>query len=280
MKKAFYLMIAGIGILSSCGDGTSNSSTISTVPSSPTRPSTKPSSTNFDELSLEDKIDYLTNYLNPYKDKIISYETGYTEKLTSISDGGVELYSKDTFEATRYSITSSPLIVRSGKIENDEGKSEEYDMQMYHDSSKIYHLYNYHGDSGKIKDSTDYKGDDSSLTFQFIDSILNDLDGLIGFEGNNTEVNIVFEENETIYLSYEAIQYNPESKSSYISTKAEWEFVFNDNVISKVKNSYESKQVAVVTQSVHTVTELSFKYEDIQEFDGTLYNPSDFSQIY
>ena len=61
---------------------------------------------------------------------------------------------------------------------------------------------------------------------------------------------------------------------------AEWEFVFNDNVISKVKNSYESKQVTVVTQSVHTVTELSFKYEDIQEFDGTLYNPSDFSQIY
>lgn len=195
-------------------------------------------------------------------------------------NGGVELYSKDTFEATRYSITSSPLIVRSGKIENDEENSEEYDMQMYHDSSKIYHLYNYHGDSGKIKDSTDYKGDDSSLTFQFIDSILNDLDGLIGFEGNNTEVNIVFVEGETIYLSYEAIQYNPESKSSYISTKAEWEFVFNGNVISKVKNSYESKQVAGVTQSVHTVTELSFKYEDIQEFNGTLYNPSDFSQIY
>lgn len=116
MKKAFYLLIAGIGILSSCGDGTSNSSTIPTVPSSPTQLSTKPSSTNFDELSLEDKIDYLTNYLNPYKDKIISYETGYTEKLTSISNGGVELYSKDTFEATRYSITSSPLIVRSGKI--------------------------------------------------------------------------------------------------------------------------------------------------------------------
>lgn len=279
MKKAFYLLIAGIGILSSCGDGASNSSTIPTVPSFPTQPSTKPSSTNFDELSLEDKIDYLTNCLNPYKDKIISYETGYTEKLTSISDGGIELYSKDTFEATRYSITSSPLIVRSGKIENDEEKSEEYDMQMYHDSSKIYHLYNYHGDSGKIKDLTDYKGDDSSLTFQFIDSILNDLDKLIGFEGNNTEVNIVFEEGETIYLSYEAIQYNPESKSSYISTKAEWEFVFNGNVISKVKNSYESKQVAGVTQSVHTVTELSFKYEDIQEFDGTLYNPSDFSQI-
>lgn len=112
MKKAFYLLIAGIGIFSSCGDGTSNSSTIPTVPSFPTQPSTKPSSTNFDELSLEDKIDYLTNYLNPYKDKIISYETGYTEKLTSISNGGVELYSKDTFEATRYSITSSPLIVR------------------------------------------------------------------------------------------------------------------------------------------------------------------------
>ena len=73
MKKAFYLLIAGIGILSSCGDRTSNSSTIPTVPSSPTQPSTTPSSTNFDELSLEDKIDYLTNYLNPYKDKIIFY---------------------------------------------------------------------------------------------------------------------------------------------------------------------------------------------------------------
>lgn len=56
MKKAFYLLIAGIGILSSCGGGTSNSSTIPTVPSSSTQPFTKPSSTNFDELSLEDKL--------------------------------------------------------------------------------------------------------------------------------------------------------------------------------------------------------------------------------
>lgn len=37
-------------------------------------------------------------------------------KINIDFNGGIELYSKDTFEATRYSITSSPLIVRSGKL--------------------------------------------------------------------------------------------------------------------------------------------------------------------